>query len=257
MAIFLLKARQGGRYTPPACVTPIFADVPCSNPLAPWINELVARGSHRRLRRRQLLPGLLGDPRPDGGLPAGDSAGRWLSAAGLHRSPVLRRALLQPLRALGQRAREARHHRRLRRRHLLPQQRGQPGPDGGLPRHELRAAPAAGALSPSQPRQGRHSPSPGRKPWARGPVWHSECRPWRGSGEGWVSHHPRARALGWRNAAPDGAGLGGPPNLTKSRTRIPTLSRAPYAPPHHLPRPPPRLPHRRLLAGRRTTWCGR
>ncbi|MFL6262036.1 MAG: S-layer homology domain-containing protein [Thermoanaerobaculia bacterium] len=44
MALFLLRAKEGGSYTPPACTTPMFADVPCSNPYAPWINELVRRG---------------------------------------------------------------------------------------------------------------------------------------------------------------------------------------------------------------------
>ena len=44
MAVFLLRAKQGSAYNPPACVTPSFADVPCSNPLSPWVNELVRRG---------------------------------------------------------------------------------------------------------------------------------------------------------------------------------------------------------------------
>ncbi|HEX4495765.1 MAG TPA: S-layer homology domain-containing protein [Thermoanaerobaculia bacterium] len=44
MAIFLLRAKEGGSYTPPACTTPMFSDVPCSNSYAPWINELVRRG---------------------------------------------------------------------------------------------------------------------------------------------------------------------------------------------------------------------
>jgi hypothetical protein len=44
MAVFLLKAKEGGSYTPPPCTTPRFADVPCSSTFAPWINELVARG---------------------------------------------------------------------------------------------------------------------------------------------------------------------------------------------------------------------
>jgi hypothetical protein len=44
MAIFLLRAKEGGAYVPPACTTAAFADVPCSDPLAPWINELVRRG---------------------------------------------------------------------------------------------------------------------------------------------------------------------------------------------------------------------
>ena len=44
MAVFLLKAKEGSGYAPPPCVTPAFADVPCSSPFAPWVNELVARG---------------------------------------------------------------------------------------------------------------------------------------------------------------------------------------------------------------------
>jgi hypothetical protein len=44
MAVFLLKAKDGGNYVPPACTTPTFADVPCSDPLAPWVEELVRRG---------------------------------------------------------------------------------------------------------------------------------------------------------------------------------------------------------------------
>jgi len=44
MALFLLRAKEGGSYVPPACGTPMFADVPCSNPYASWINELVRRG---------------------------------------------------------------------------------------------------------------------------------------------------------------------------------------------------------------------
>ncbi len=44
MAVFLLVTFEGPDYDPPACVTPMFADVPCSNPLAPWINELALRG---------------------------------------------------------------------------------------------------------------------------------------------------------------------------------------------------------------------
>jgi hypothetical protein len=44
MAIFLLRAKEGSAYAPPPCATPAFADVPCSDPLAPWINELVQRG---------------------------------------------------------------------------------------------------------------------------------------------------------------------------------------------------------------------
>jgi uncharacterized repeat protein (TIGR01451 family) len=44
MAVFLLRAREGGSYQPPPCTTAPFGDVPCSSAFAPWIRELVARG---------------------------------------------------------------------------------------------------------------------------------------------------------------------------------------------------------------------
>jgi hypothetical protein len=44
MAVFLLRAREGGSYAPPPCTTAPFPDVPCSSPFAPWVQELVARG---------------------------------------------------------------------------------------------------------------------------------------------------------------------------------------------------------------------
>ena len=44
MAVFLLKAKYGLCYTPPACTVQVFTDVPCSSGFAPWINELVAEG---------------------------------------------------------------------------------------------------------------------------------------------------------------------------------------------------------------------
>jgi hypothetical protein len=40
MAVFLLVSKEGSAYSPPACVTPMFTDVPCSNPFSKWINEL-------------------------------------------------------------------------------------------------------------------------------------------------------------------------------------------------------------------------
>ena len=43
MAAFLLKTKEGNGYNPPLCTSPTFTDVPCSNPFAPWIYELVAR----------------------------------------------------------------------------------------------------------------------------------------------------------------------------------------------------------------------
>jgi hypothetical protein len=44
MAVFLLRAREGGGYAPTPCTTAPFPDVPCSSPFAPWVRELVARG---------------------------------------------------------------------------------------------------------------------------------------------------------------------------------------------------------------------
>jgi len=44
MSVFLLRTLEGSAYTPPACATPSFADVPCSSPFARWIDELNARG---------------------------------------------------------------------------------------------------------------------------------------------------------------------------------------------------------------------
>jgi S-layer homology domain len=44
MALLLLKAKEGSSYVPPPCTTATFNDVPCSDPLAPWVEELVRRG---------------------------------------------------------------------------------------------------------------------------------------------------------------------------------------------------------------------
>jgi hypothetical protein len=43
MAVFLLLAREGAGYNPPACTAPPFNDVPVSSPFCKWIRELVAR----------------------------------------------------------------------------------------------------------------------------------------------------------------------------------------------------------------------
>jgi hypothetical protein len=43
MAVLLLRTLGGSGYTPPACVTATFGDVPCDSPFAPWIYDLVAR----------------------------------------------------------------------------------------------------------------------------------------------------------------------------------------------------------------------
>jgi len=44
VAVTLLRAVEGPSYVPPACTTPAFSDVPCSDPYARWVNALAARG---------------------------------------------------------------------------------------------------------------------------------------------------------------------------------------------------------------------
>jgi hypothetical protein len=44
MAVFVLLAREGAGYTPPACTTPRFADVPAASPFCRWVEELARRG---------------------------------------------------------------------------------------------------------------------------------------------------------------------------------------------------------------------
>jgi S-layer homology domain len=43
MAVFVLRTLDGG-LNPPACTTPMFADVPASSPFCRWIEELARRG---------------------------------------------------------------------------------------------------------------------------------------------------------------------------------------------------------------------
>jgi hypothetical protein len=44
MAVFVLKAKEGAAYTPPACTVSAFFDVPASSPFCPYIRELFNRG---------------------------------------------------------------------------------------------------------------------------------------------------------------------------------------------------------------------
>jgi hypothetical protein len=43
MAVFLLRMQEGPAYFPPACTTATFGDMPCANPFAKWVYELVRR----------------------------------------------------------------------------------------------------------------------------------------------------------------------------------------------------------------------
>jgi hypothetical protein len=44
MAVFVLVAKEGSSYLPPACTTPVYTDVPASSPFCRWIEELTRRG---------------------------------------------------------------------------------------------------------------------------------------------------------------------------------------------------------------------
>jgi len=44
MAVLLLRTLEGAAYVPPACSDATFADMPCDNPFASWVYELVTRG---------------------------------------------------------------------------------------------------------------------------------------------------------------------------------------------------------------------
>jgi cysteine-rich repeat protein len=44
MSVFVLVAKEGPGYMPPACGTPMFTDVPASSPFCPFIEELARRG---------------------------------------------------------------------------------------------------------------------------------------------------------------------------------------------------------------------
>ena len=54
LAVFVLLSRHGAGYAPPACTSPMFADVPASSPYCRWIEELARRGVVERMRRREL-----------------------------------------------------------------------------------------------------------------------------------------------------------------------------------------------------------
>jgi hypothetical protein len=44
MAVFLLRARHGAGYDPPAATGTMFGDVPTSHPMAKWIEQLAREG---------------------------------------------------------------------------------------------------------------------------------------------------------------------------------------------------------------------
>ena len=69
MAVFLLKAKLGAAYTPPACAG-VFTDVPCPGPFTNWIEDLASKGitggcggsnycPNATVTRKQMAPFLL------------------------------------------------------------------------------------------------------------------------------------------------------------------------------------------------------
>ncbi len=71
MAVFLLKAKYGVCYVPPACTPGFFDDVPCpGSAFAPWIEALANLGITGGCGGTQLLPEQSRPPRPDGRVPA-------------------------------------------------------------------------------------------------------------------------------------------------------------------------------------------
>jgi S-layer family protein len=57
MAVFVLVAREGAGYQPPACGTPLFTDVPASSPFCRFVEELARRGVVAGCAPGQYCPG--------------------------------------------------------------------------------------------------------------------------------------------------------------------------------------------------------
>ena len=57
MAVFVLVAKEGAGYVPPACGTPVFSDVPASSPFCRCIEELARRGVVSGCGAGTVLPG--------------------------------------------------------------------------------------------------------------------------------------------------------------------------------------------------------
>jgi subtilisin family serine protease len=57
MAVFLLRSKEGGTYTPPPCTVKPFNDVETSSAFCPWIQELAARGITHGCGNGNYCPG--------------------------------------------------------------------------------------------------------------------------------------------------------------------------------------------------------
>ncbi len=137
MAVFVLVAKEGTGYVPPACTTPMFADVPASNPFCRWIEELARRAVVSGCGGGNYCPTASGHARADGGLRAAHARSR-AQPAGLHDAHLQRRSREQRLLPLDRGADAARGGHRLRRRQLLPDARRHPRADGRVHQRDVR-----------------------------------------------------------------------------------------------------------------------
>ena len=152
MAKFLLLAKNGASYSPPACTTATFSDVPCSNPYAAWIYEIAREGITSGCAAGVFCP--------DGTVTRSQMSvflmvARGYPAAACPPSSFLDVPTSSPVLRLDQPGGGEGDHRRLRRRQLLPGEPGAARPDVGVPGDHVR--------DPDPQRWGREAASPCRE----------------------------------------------------------------------------------------------
>ena len=139
MAVFLLRSKEGGTYTPPPCTVKPFNDVEINNTFCPWIQELAARGITHGCGNGNYCPGnpVTRDQMAFFLLTALEGSSYTPPACTETFSDVSPSSTFCPVHPG---AGGARHHQRLRWREVLPGEPGQPRPDGEVPGHHLQAA---------------------------------------------------------------------------------------------------------------------
>ena len=195
-----------------SCTTAVatFPDVPTSNPFFHYVQTIYQLGITSGCAGGNYCPGNPGDARADGGLPAEGQGRRRATCRRPAPASFGDVPCSSPFAPVDRRARGSRHHRRLRRRQLLPGQHGHAQADGALSsedavRLELRAAGACtgvfadvpcapgdrfrrlhrGALQP-----GRSRAAARRRPCATARTTRTRGRRWRCS-----SSRPSASVL--------------------------------------------------------------
>ena len=177
MAVFLLRASHGSAYVPPPATGTIFADVGASDFAANWIEELYTEG---------ITGGCATNPLrycPNSSVTRGQMAAFLLKVyhgttlcAAARAGRLRRRAELDAARAVDRGARAPGRDCRLRRDLVLPFQRRDARPDGGLHDEDLPPprgdpVPGAGDLGPERLRRRRRSSAR-----ASSPGWPSSSR---------------------------------------------------------------------------------